>query len=627
MLTIKSRIIILMAVCLVFFAVLYVYQEAKGDMVLAVKDSEQTVIFTHFVEQLDRQTAFMQQSALRLAAGATALYEARLALQPRAAHDIVQRFVLDSMRSLPEALGGGLWFEPYAFFHNRRWYGPYAYHDDGNLVYTEEYDTPDYDYHRRDWYTAALPLDWDRASPRGGHVWWSAPYEDRVGAERYMITTSALMYDRLGRIIGVTTTDWGVLGMAGYIRRQTVGEGVETWLVHAPSGRVLLSTARGAHALPILADWNRSPLAALVGTPSPGEKVIRRKIEFDGKTWFSWCGQSRDGFLLVRLVPDEFRLADIRSVNTSGRLLFLGLCLIVFLVVWLGTRQFAAEINRMVAGLEGVTLEKPDTWTGRAWQYEEICRIASALTRMAERIHHLSEERLSLERGLLQMQKMDALGRMSSGVAHDFNNILHVMYSLIEMLKTSCSSRQADMELVLQLESASRRAGDLVREILSWGRQHEVRKEACQLDDVIDEITPLLERLGGPSVIIRRQRGSGLPDVCLDRAQLGQIFMNLFVNARDAMPEGGSVRFASEGFVAESGEKWVRVSVADEGCGIPGEILEKIFEPFYTTKEEGKGTGLGLAMVRDLVAQNGGRISVASEPGRGTVFTLAFPAA
>ncbi len=623
--TIKSRIIILMTVSAVFFALLYIYQEAKGDMVLAVKDGEMATLFKHSVEQLDRQTTFMKQSALRLAAGGAALHAARSGMSPDTAHAVVKRFIMESMRSLPEALGGGLWFEPYAFFPDRRWYGPYAYHEDGELVYTQEYDTPEYDYHQRDWYTVALPIGWDRGQVRDGRVWWSAPYEDRVGKERYLITTSAVIQDAEGRYIGVTSTDWGVRGMADFITSLGTAKGVETWLIHQPSGRVLLSTGRGEHSLPILSDWRKTGLASLVGEPEAGKTIIRNGLKISGKTWHSWSGLSRDGFLLVQLVPDEDRLAEIRSVNTGGRILFLTLCAIVSLIVWLGTRTFKREMDRMLAGLERITLETPESWSTQVWQYQEIRQIAHALTRMAERIHHLSDERLALERGLLQMQKMDALGRMSSGVAHDFNNILQVMYSIIELLKLSRQGEPSDMELIAQLESASRRAGALVAELLSWGRQQPGKREPGQIDEVIDGIQPLLERIGGEHVEIRRERGRLLPRVLFDRVQLGQIVMNLFINARDAMPAGGRVTFRTESAVDGEGIPRIELWIQDEGEGIPPGILDRIFEPFFTTKEEGKGTGLGLAMVRDLVDQNSGTVRVVSEPGRGTIFILSFP--
>jgi signal transduction histidine kinase len=629
MYTIKTRIIILMALAIGLFVFLYIYQEAKGDLVLEVKDSEMASYFRNSLDQIDQQTGFMKQSARRLAAGGAALAEACRGKDANLAHGLVKRFVLESMRSLPEALGGGLWFEPDAFFYGRRWYGPYAYYEKGQLIYTEEYDRADYNYQTKEWYTAALPLDWDRNQSRGERAWWCAPYLDKVGSERYLITTSAVMYDRNGRAIGVTSTDWGVQGVADFISRQPVGKGVETFFVHIPSGRVMLASAEGSNALPILADWKGTHLAKKIPTPPPGGITSQGNIQLAGRSWHAWSGQSRDGFLLVRLVPEEYRLAAVREVNLLGRLVLIGIFVILFLAVWLGTRNFTRELVQLVASLDDITLERAAITAlgSQSWHYQELQLIGQALVRMSERIQYLTEEHLSLERGLLQMQKMDALGRISSGVAHDFNNILQVMYSLIDILRLSRAGCQEDMPVIEQLESASRRAGALVSDILAYGRKHDYRREICQIDEVIDGVTPLLERVGGNKISLRRRKGQSLPKVLLDRVQIGQIFMNLFVNARDALPDGGVVTIGTSLVCLEGGVVRLKITFEDTGTGIPESIIDKIFDPFFTTKDEGKGTGLGLAMVHDLTEQNGGEVSVASYPGRGTIFTFLFPPA
>ncbi len=242
-----------------------------------------------------------------------------------------------------------------------------------------------------------------------------------------------------------------------------------------------------------------------------------------------------------------------------------------------------------------------------------------------------------LETQLHQAQRMDAIGRLAGGVAHDFNNLLMVISSYAELMLDSLAPQHPLRRNVDEIQKASRRAADLTRQLLAFGRKQMQTLQLLDLNAIIEEVNKMLPRLIGEDIELAFVPGAKLGKVKADPGQIEQVLMNLAANARDAMPKGGtllietaSVRLDDAYVQAHSivppGE-YILLTVTDSGQGIAPEHLLHIFEPFYTTKEEGKGTGLGLATVYGIVKQNSGFIWVYSEPGLGTTFKIYLPQA
>ena len=244
-------------------------------------------------------------------------------------------------------------------------------------------------------------------------------------------------------------------------------------------------------------------------------------------------------------------------------------------------------------------------------------------------------ERRQLESDLRQAQKMDAIGRLAGGVAHDFNNLLLVISGYAELMLDSLAADDPLRRNVGEIITASRRAADLTRQLLAFGRKQVQLLQVLDLNAVIAEITIMLPRLIGEDVELIFLPEQNLGKVKADPVQIEQIVMNLAANARDAMPGGGTLTIETatievdEAYVQRHSivppGDYVLLTVADSGQGIATKHLPHIFEPFYTTKEEGKGTGLGLATVYGIVRQNGGFVRVYSEPGQGTTFKIYLP--
>jgi len=244
-------------------------------------------------------------------------------------------------------------------------------------------------------------------------------------------------------------------------------------------------------------------------------------------------------------------------------------------------------------------------------------------------------ERRQLESDLRQAQKMDAIGRLAGGVAHDFNNLLLVISAYAELMLDSLAQDDPLRRNVDEIITASRRAADLTRQLLAFGRKQLQLLQVLDLNTVIGEITRMLPRLIGEDIELVFVPGQDLGKVKADPVQIEQVVMNLAANARDAMPGGGTLTietatvqvdesYVQRHSIVPEGD-YVLLTVTDSGQGIAPEHLPHIFEPFYTTKEAGKGTGLGLATVYGIVKQNNGFVWVYSEPGLGSTFKIYLP--
>jgi PAS domain S-box-containing protein len=245
-------------------------------------------------------------------------------------------------------------------------------------------------------------------------------------------------------------------------------------------------------------------------------------------------------------------------------------------------------------------------------------------------------ERRRLESQLRQAQKLEAVGQLAGGVAHDFNNILAAIMMHLGLLQMNPSLDQEILQTLKELDEESRRAASLTRQLLMFSRRSVLAVKPLDLNDVIANLLKMLSRLIGENVNLVFAGGNALPFVDADAGMLEQILMNLVVNARDAMPRGGRITISTTLQVMGNQEvaldpnrrlgRFVCLAVSDTGTGIDDATLKRIFEPFFTTKEAGKGTGLGLATVYGIVAQHKGWLEVESTMGQGTTFRVFLPA-
>jgi two-component system, cell cycle sensor histidine kinase and response regulator CckA len=244
-------------------------------------------------------------------------------------------------------------------------------------------------------------------------------------------------------------------------------------------------------------------------------------------------------------------------------------------------------------------------------------------------------ERRTLENQVNQSQKMDMVGQLAGGIAHDFNNVLSAIMMANDFLLNAHKPTDPSFQDIMQIKQNATRAATLVRQLLAFSRRQTLRPQVLDLGDALSDLTMLLRRLIGEKVKLDLIHGRDLWPVKVDVSQFEQVIVNLAVNARDAMPDGGKLTVRTGNVTAAElaplsykgmpAADYVRIDVTDTGTGIPADIVDKIFEPFFSTKEVGKGTGLGLSTVYGIVKQTGGFIYVDSETGNGTSFHIFLP--
>lgn len=255
--------------------------------------------------------------------------------------------------------------------------------------------------------------------------------------------------------------------------------------------------------------------------------------------------------------------------------------------------------------------------------------------KLAGIIYHILDvsERIELEARFSQSQKMQAIGQLAGGIAHDFNNLLTAMIGFCDLLLLRHKPGEQSFADTMQIKQNANRAANLVRQLLAFSRQQTMKPSILDITDVLSEISYLIRRLIGVDIELKISHSRDLTTIKVDKVQFEQVIINLAVNARDAMTSGGVLSIKTKNVVTEEKNKknnlpkgkYVHIAVKDTGIGIPKENLNRIFDPFFSTKEIGSGTGLGLSTVYGIVKQSGGFIFVNSIVNKGTTFDIFFP--
>jgi signal transduction histidine kinase/CheY-like chemotaxis protein len=335
-------------------------------------------------------------------------------------------------------------------------------------------------------------------------------------------------------------------------------------------------------------------------------------------------------------IPEASLTRRASAVMFGTAVLAGGSWLLALSLSWLiGRNLFLKNLRMLTDAASRFGAGHLTTPTGVDHAAGELGQMAEALDRMANQLRSADLDRGRLQQQLTQAQKLESVGRLAGGVAHDFNNMLMVILGQTELLLEQTRPGDASREGLEAIHQAAGKSAELTRQLLAFARKQTIAPVVLDLNETVAGMLKMLQRLIGENVRVVWKPGAHVWPIKADPAQVAQIVANLAVNARDAIDGVGTLTMVTQNVATDTAQSldhgegvtgdYVMLSVADDGCGMDTATLSRLFEPFFTTKGPGRGTGLGLATVYGVMKQNGGNIQVDSEPGRGTCFRLYFP--
>ena len=449
---------------------------------------------------------------------------------------------------------------------------------------------PTYDARKRPWYREARLLQ----APR-----WSTPYRLDPPESRLVMTWLVPLRDHSGGLTGALGMDLLPQDLQAFLELLRPTAGSRLWVL--ADGDTILASAHGTQAeVPVPAAGDR---AVLGGQPF---RIMRSDVPIHPGTHWR----------MVLAVPEQDLLASAQAkILELTAVAFLLLALPVLWGLRVG-KQLAGEVQDLAAAADRLGAgEVPDL---PPQQVTEFHTVGQAL----RKAHSEIQDRARLQQRLQHSQRMETLGTLAGGIAHDVNNHLNAIIGQLFLAREALPEGHDSNRRLARAEDAARRCAQVTRALLTFSRQGKPQLAPMDLNELVTRTAEVLERVLGGLVIVKLDLEPSLPPIQGERLQLEQVIMNLAVNARDSMAGAGTLTFRTR----RSPDHGLELSVTDTGSGIAPVDLPRIFEPFFTTKPVGQGTGLGLAMVLGIVQDHGGRIEVDSEVGRGTTFTVGFPA-
>ena len=331
------------------------------------------------VEKVDRYTMSMQQKATDLALTGEAFYKLKQRMPDANLNDEVQEYLVDNYRSFPEAIGGGVWYDPYVFYQDQQYYGPYAYWSGNEVLFTWDLNTPEYDYHTQDWYTLALPSDWDRNKTRDSEYYWTAPYWDEAGSLSLMITVDAFMRDDAGQIIGISTADWALDEMLLFLESTNITPDSHTFLIDTQLDTIIANTLDRDLIMQKTSNavWMNNFLDAKKG------KIQEADINIENTDYKSYYTITEVGMLYGILIPTSTLQEPIIMLATLNSVMAVTLGFFLLFVLYLVLSWITNPISKLTEAVDRVSKGDLDTTIDRT-SNDEIGRLASNFNQLTK---------------------------------------------------------------------------------------------------------------------------------------------------------------------------------------------------------------------------------------------------
>ncbi len=351
--SLRSRISVAVFLVLTISFAVYLFINSRVNNALYSAELNQKVYTTvaYSVEKIDRYTSSMEQKTTDLALAGEVFYRMRGTTSSKSSDDEIIKYLIDNFKTFPEAIGGGLWFEPNAFKADQKYYGPYAYWEKGKVVFTWDLNTPTYDYLTQDWYTIALPADWNRQVKRDKQFYWTAPYFDEAGTQSFMITVDAFMYDDTGAIIGLTTADWSIEQMITFLEESKISSDSQLFLVEGNSNIMMANTL---DVQSVLKDASTIWWIDKLVNPEKG-KIKEADLTVDGIRYKAYYTLTEVGMFYGMLVPLEVIVGPLSTLFTLNLVMLLILMLFLIIMLYVVLSGVTNPIVRLTHAVQRIS--------------------------------------------------------------------------------------------------------------------------------------------------------------------------------------------------------------------------------------------------------------------------------
>ncbi len=381
-----SRISLIIGICLLVSFCLFIITSfnISKSFYSNLKVSEVNKEITISINKINEYTRQMEKKAEELATGGKLFYNLKRENPENDFRAKIVSYLIDSYYSIPESIGGGIWYDAYVFDENERFFGPYVYWENSKVIHTWDLSAPDYDYLNQEWYTDPLPSDWNRDRERGKEFYWSAPYVDEAGTQALMITVAAFIKDNAGKIIGLTTVDWVLDDLLSFVKELKVTENSHTFLVDKNSSLFLAYTLDENRTMKSAVDveWIKSMLDSNIAENN------LRNFEVDGEKYFISCRETESGMLFGIMVPEREIFAPIKSFTMVITLLSIALATLILVFSYITILKFIKPISKIgmrlneIAEGDGDLTQRLDIKSD-----DEIGRVAAHFNNFTEKLN------------------------------------------------------------------------------------------------------------------------------------------------------------------------------------------------------------------------------------------------
>lgn len=687
---IKTRILLsaISLQLLGFLVLIHNYDQRISDAVLENQQRQVRQAMLATIHHLDAVAEQSELSAQGLARAGEVLFEARSALSAQAMTEHVQRLLMRSLGSFENAFGNGLWFEPYALFPARRFFGPYAYRQDQELHISWAFNHPEYNYHEHEWYRQAIPADWDQHAPRPKKTYWTPPYIDSGTSAHPILTLAAPMYDAQQRLIGISTVDWSLTAIMDHLASLQLTSGSQPFLFHSSTGVYEFKSQQSTTFQPTTPAWSKQlPLLNHLDVHS-------MTLMHDDQEQLLLVSQSRSGMLIGVRIPTHELLTSVQQQTKEtlliGAVIVLVFTIIIGLLLELLFRPFDTMLallrntlsrnegaeqpsihpiryavnnefqpivktyNHLVQHIGDFTQQLSESNAHLQKQQAVIAELNSNLElKVAQRTAELASkndeavtalQQLKLtQKQLINAEKHAAIGELVAGLAHEINTPIGIGVTAMSALEEHVDDidqlfqKQAldkssfrdfiefTQESVSITHSNLRKAADLM------GRFKQVAVDQASEHRRDFELTDYLQSVCTsllPSYKYRPIRiDLQCPEkvfICTYPGALSQVITNLIMNSLQH-----AYTPSDSGKITINAQRvanHIVIRYHDDGHGMAAETRSRLFEPFFTTERQQGGSGLGGHIIHTLVTDVlGGTITLASELGHGTEFIMTLP--